>query len=64
LHYAAESGAPAELLQLLIDAGADIKAKNQNGKTPADLARDAEETATAAFLDSFLPMTKSANMMV
>jgi ankyrin repeat protein len=64
LHWAAYYGAPNELLQVLIDVGADIKAKNNDDETPADRARESKQTTSATFLDSFLPMTKSANMMV
>jgi ankyrin repeat protein len=64
LHFAAFYGAPNELLNLLIDAGADIKAKNNTGETPADGARAQGQTKAVTFLDSFLSIAKSANMMV
>jgi ankyrin repeat protein len=64
LHSAALDGAPNELIQVLIDAGADIKAKNNEGKTPADIAREQGNLLVAEFLDSFLPQVKSANMAV
>ena len=39
LHWAATSGTPANI-QPLLDAGADAKAKNKEGKTPWDLAQE------------------------
>lgn len=38
LHYAAGYGR-VQALKLLLEAGADGSAKNETGKTPADLAR-------------------------
>jgi ankyrin repeat protein len=64
LHFAGARGAPNELLKVLIDAGADIAATNNEGKTHADVARWNNKTAAAIFLDSFVSMPKSANMMV
>jgi ankyrin repeat protein len=62
LHYAAESGAPDDVIKALLDAGADPKAKDDDGRTPADIARENKETATASLIEQFyVPPTKSAN---
>ena len=42
LHSAASGLNPANI-QALLDAGADAKTKNKNGKTPWDLAQENEE---------------------
>ncbi|MBC6402967.1 MAG: ankyrin repeat domain-containing protein [Hyphomonadaceae bacterium] len=39
LHYAAQDG-HAETVTALIEAGADIRAKTDDGMLPADLAKD------------------------
>jgi ankyrin repeat protein len=64
LHYAAEYGAPDEIIKALISAGADPKAKDINGKTPADVARQNIHPATAAFIEQFIAPIKSANLAV
>jgi ankyrin repeat protein len=64
LHYAALDGAPNELIQVLIDAGANIHATTHDGKTPVDLARERSQVATVEFLNSFMPMSKAANRVV
>jgi hypothetical protein len=63
LHNAASRGAPDDIIKALIDAGADPKAKDYYGKTPADIARE-EFPATAAFIERFIAPIKSANLMV
>ena len=42
LHYAVKRGKSANI-QPLLDAGADAKAKNEEGKTPWDLAQKNEK---------------------
>ena len=39
LHYAAEYKGSPGLVQLLLKRGADLKLKDNSGKTPADVAR-------------------------
>jgi ankyrin repeat protein len=50
LHEVAAIG-NAEVVRLLLDAGADPDARNREGRTPADLARDAGHAALADVLD-------------
>jgi ankyrin repeat protein len=65
LHLAAYNGESNEILTMFIDAGADAKATNHNGETPADVARKQNRVATAEFLESlYLPPVKSANRVV
>ena len=42
LHFAAQNGTSANI-QPLLDAGADAKAKNEEGKTPWDLVQKNEK---------------------
>jgi ankyrin repeat protein len=63
LHCAAYRGAPDDIIKALIDAGADPKAKNIYGKTPADHAREYEHPATASLIEQFIAPIKSANLM-
>jgi ankyrin repeat protein len=65
LHYAANNGAPNDVIIVLIDAGANKKAKDYQRKTPADLARENNYIATAEFIDQyFMAPIKSANLMI
>jgi ankyrin repeat protein len=65
LHYAAFLCAPDDIIKALIDAGADPKAIDKDGKTPADLARDKKHLATASLIEQYgMAPTKSANLMV
>jgi ankyrin repeat protein len=65
LHCAAGEGAPDDIIKALIDAGADLKAKNDEGKTPADLAREEKHPSTASYIEQYISApTKSANLMV
>ena len=49
LHFAAANGF-GEVAKLLVEAKADLNAKDGNGKTPFDVADDAKEEEMAAFL--------------
>jgi ankyrin repeat protein len=65
LHWAALRGAPDDIIKALIDAGVDPKAKNDYGKTPADIARHSKHPATASFIEQYgMAPIKSANLMV
>jgi ankyrin repeat protein len=64
LHWAAAKGAPDDIIKALIDAGADPKAEDDEGKTPADYARENKHLVTAAFIEQFIAPIKSANLMV
>jgi hypothetical protein len=64
LHWAAANGAPDDIVKTLIDAGADPQAKDKDGKTPADIARE-KYPATAALTEQYVSAPpKSANLMV
>jgi ankyrin repeat protein len=64
LHNAAYTGAPYDIIKVLIDAGADPKAENDKSKTPADVARDNKHPDTASLIEQFyLPPTKTANVI-
>jgi hypothetical protein len=64
LHYAAQYGAPDDIIKALIDAGADPKANDYTGRTPADLACK-KYTATASLIEQYgLAPIKSANLTV
>ena len=52
LHYMAKCGAPAKVVKLLIDAGADCNVRDCNGRTPLDVAESNKHTETAEFLRS------------
>ena len=49
LHYAAANG-HKEIAELLIEKGADVKAKDEGGKTPLDVAIQFKEFETADLL--------------
>ena len=49
LHFAAANGF-GEVAKILVEAKADLNAKDTNGKTPFDLATDTQEDEMAAFL--------------
>jgi hypothetical protein len=64
LHWAAENGAPDDIVKTLIDAGADPQAKDKDGKTPADIARE-KYPATASYIEQYgMAPIKSANLIV
>jgi ankyrin repeat protein len=64
LHYAAQNGAPEDVVKQLIDAGVDPQAKQFAGLTPADIARLHHHPSLATYLDQFcLPQVKSANFI-
>lgn len=52
LHYAAHSGKSLELVQLLVKKGANINARNKDGKRPIDLARQNRRDDIAKWLAS------------
>jgi ankyrin repeat protein len=65
LHHAARGGVPDDIIKALIDAGADPTAKNDDGETPADVARQEEHPATASLIEQYsMAPIKSANLMV
>jgi ankyrin repeat protein len=65
LHFAARNGAPIGITKALIDAGADPKMKDCDGKTALDLARDGKYISTASFIEQYISAPiKSANLMV
>jgi ankyrin repeat protein len=51
LHYAATARWKAAFIDLLLDVDAKIDARDCDGKTPADLARDDEQIPLADYLD-------------
>jgi ankyrin repeat protein len=51
LHWAAGWGKLATV-KVLVNAGADVGAKNEFGRTPAEVAREHGHVETAAFLDA------------
>lgn len=51
LHFAGRRGGPAGVICSLFKAGCDPTALTNDGKTPADMARDEGEDNTAALLD-------------
>lgn len=54
LHVAAVAGS-AEVLDLMLAHGGDATLKDDEGKTPADLAREARKQATLALLEGTAP---------
>jgi hypothetical protein len=64
LHFVAQHGAPDDIIKALIDVGADLEAKDYKGKSPADVARQYKQTATASYIEQFYQPTKSANFIV
>ncbi len=46
---------PAKVLKLLLDAGADLQAKDDEGKTPLDVAREAKYEEMVRLLEQALP---------
>jgi ankyrin repeat protein len=64
LHYAAYCGGPNDVIDALIEAGADPKAIDAEGKTPDKLARNNGYFSTAYYLDQIiLPPIKSAGFI-
>jgi ankyrin repeat protein len=58
LHYAAQQGAPDDIVKTLIEAGADSKAKDKDGKTPVDFAYDNNYPSTASYINKLsTPLT-------
>ena len=51
LHHAAQRGIKNELLQIFIEHGCDPNERDNEGHTPADLARIKNRTKTIAFFD-------------
>jgi ankyrin repeat protein len=64
LHCAAYKGAPIEIINMLLDAGADPLAETNDGKTPAEWARAYSQDEIAQYLDQInnTPV-KSANFL-
>jgi len=52
LHRAAEWGNALELMQFLVDRGAELNARDNRGWTPLDYANDRKHSGIAAFLRS------------
>ncbi|MBD3287305.1 hypothetical protein GF337_00740 [candidate division KSB1 bacterium] len=52
LHSAAHNG-HAKLARLLIDNGADVNTKTDKGQTPLQIARERNQSETAAVLEEF-----------
>lgn len=50
LHLAVLSGADEATIRVLLDKGADRRARNASGKTPSDLASDMDNEAVAALI--------------
>jgi len=46
--------------QVLLAAGADVNARNENGETPLDRARKWNKVDIVALLEQSQPLTKSA----
>ncbi len=53
LHSAARRASSPKTLELLIDGGGDISIKNNEGKTPLDLAREHKKKKSIAFLEKY-----------
>jgi ankyrin repeat protein len=65
LHFAAYYGTPDDIIKALIDAGADPKARDKDGNTPSDLAREFKHPAIASLIEQYgMAPIKSANLMV
>jgi ankyrin repeat protein len=65
LHYAAQAGAPDEIIKILIDAGADPRAEDDQRNTPVDYARQEKHESSAEFIEQYSNVgMKSANLMV
>jgi ankyrin repeat protein len=67
LHYAAYHNAAIEIIDALINAGADPTTKDCDGNTPGEYARsNGRLTAVdaAAYLEQFCAPTKSANFVI
>ena len=54
LHYAARRGSVINAKVLVEDGGADIDAKDRNGKTPLDIAREEGNSSVERYLDDLL----------
>jgi len=50
LHYACAYGNSLNIVKALLKNGANIDAKNEDGKTPADLARENGNTEVYNFI--------------
>jgi ankyrin repeat protein len=65
LHWAAENGAPEDIIQGLICAGADYNGKDKNEKTPIELARKEHHIETATYIERYCSAsTKSAFFLI
>jgi ankyrin repeat protein len=63
LYFAARHGAPTSTIQALINAGADITAKDTNGKTPLAIARENFHHEIVQCIEQYSSQTKSANFI-
>jgi ankyrin repeat protein len=61
LHYAMQNYAPIDIIEALIDGGADPRLINCDGKTSADIAR--ENNWYIYFIQQFFPSVKSAKVI-
>lgn len=52
LHYAARCFAPLEAVQMMLDKGADVNARNHGGQTPLDCAEEKQNTPLIELLCS------------
>jgi ankyrin repeat protein len=52
LHKACERNSTLKVLELLVNRGASLTAKNKNGETPLDMATKNDKTSIAAYLRS------------
>jgi ankyrin repeat protein len=64
LHWAAQNGAPDDIITAFMEAGADVEIKDSNGETPSVLARSRNHRSTANFIEQHCKPIKSANFIV
>jgi ankyrin repeat protein len=64
LHYAAEKGAPADIIKGLLAAGADSRGVDIYGDTPAEIARKNLYISFADYIEQCTAPAKSANLLV
>jgi ankyrin repeat protein len=64
LHWAAYYNAPLPYIVKLIESGAELLAKDNDGRTPADYARDGNHLILAEYLDQCSSPIKSANLII
>jgi ankyrin repeat protein len=64
LHFAAWSGAPEYIIELLIKSGINPQDMESTGKTAIDFAIESYHPETATLIEQFCKPTKSANLVV